>query len=68
MGQTMEDIVVKYIEFYVNAFGTSTQTAEVGLFKTENPPDKSNQGTDGISKIAATGSLPCLPPCARVQP
>lgn len=60
LGFTNTALVVKYVEFYVNSAGSGAQTAEVGLFSTANPPNKSNQGASGIVKLTADGTLSSL--------
>jgi len=60
LGCTTRPLRVKFVEFYVNTNGSGSQTAEVGLFATSNPPDKTNQGTNGIVKLTADGTLSSL--------
>lgn len=55
VGRIARDIVVTFIEFYVHTTaGAGAQTAEVGLFSTTNPPNKSGQT---LTKIVATGTV-----------
>jgi len=60
VGCTTRMLKVKFIEFYVNTNGSGAQVAEVGLFATANQPNKTNQGTNGIAKLTATGTLDSL--------
>lgn len=60
LGCTTKVLAVKFVEFYVNSFGSGAQTAEVGLFATIDPPNKTNQGTNGITKLVADGTLDSL--------
>lgn len=60
LGCTTKSLTVKFIEFYVNSAGSGGQTAEVGLFKTAAPPNKSSQGASGIVKLTADGTLSSL--------
>ena len=59
-GCTTKVLPVKFVEFYVNTFGSGAYDAEVGLFYTADPPNKSNQGTNGIAKLTADGTLDSL--------
>ena len=60
VGCTTKSITVKFVEFYANSVGSGAQVAEVGLFSTVNPPDKTNQGANGIAKLTADGTLTSL--------
>jgi hypothetical protein len=60
LGWTTKSLTIKYVEFYANTAGSGSQTAEVGLFSTANPPNKSNQGASGIVKLVADGTLTSL--------
>jgi hypothetical protein len=60
LGCTTQDFTVKFVEFYVNTNGAGTQTAEVGLFATASSPNKTNQGSNGIYKLTATGAVDSL--------
>jgi hypothetical protein len=60
LGCTTQVLLVKFVEFYVNSAGAGTQAAEVGLFTTVDPPNKTNQGTNGIVKLTASGTLDSL--------
>jgi len=60
LGCTTKVLVVKFVEFYVNLNGSGGQTAEVGLFLSTDPPNKTNQGTNGIIKLVADGTLDSL--------
>lgn len=44
----------KYVELFVNSAAIGTQTAEVGLFSTPSPPNKSGQT---LTKLVATGTV-----------
>jgi hypothetical protein len=57
VGRAITSITPKYVEFYVSTVGAGTQTAEVGLFSTTNPPYKSAQT---FTKIVATGTVDSL--------
>jgi hypothetical protein len=60
LGCTTKVLIVKFVEFYVNTNGSGAQTAELGLFTTTDPPNKTNQGTGGIIKLTADGTLDSL--------
>ncbi len=60
LGCTTKSLTAKFIEFYVNSAGSGGQTAEVGLFRTVAPPNKTNQGTNGIVKLTTDDSLTIL--------
>ncbi len=60
IGCLTKSITVRFVEFYANTAGTGTQTAEVGLFSTANPPNKTDQGSNGIVKLTADGTLTSL--------
>lgn len=63
VGYTTRSLSVKFVEFYVNTPGSGTSgypSVDVGLFKTANPPNKTNQGTNGIVKLTANESLSIL--------
>lgn len=60
LGRTTQSIVAKFVEFYVHTAGAGSQSAEVGLFSTSNPPNKTAQGTNGITKLTASGTLDSL--------
>ena len=60
LGRLTQSVVVKYVELYVQNGGSGTQTAEIGLFTTANPPNKTTQGTNGITKLTATGTVDSL--------
>jgi hypothetical protein len=60
MGCMTTAVRIKFVEFYVNSAASGAQTAEVGLFSTANPPNKSPQGTNGIVKLIADGTLTSL--------
>ncbi len=60
LGCTTRVLAVKFVEFYVNTNGSGAQTSEVGLFSTADPPNKTNQGTNGIVKLTAEGTLDSL--------
>jgi hypothetical protein len=57
VGRMVRDVTVKFVEFHVTTVGAGGQTAEVGLFSTANPPNKSAQT---LTKIAANGTLDSL--------
>lgn len=61
IGRVTQPMTVKYVEFYVNTGGSgSPQAGEVGLFRTPNAPNKTDQGPGGIVKLAATDNLGTL--------
>ncbi len=60
LGFSTSSLVVKFVEFYVSTAGVGGQTAEVGLFSTANPPNKTNQGTNGIYKLTASATVDSL--------
>ena len=57
VGRIVADITVVSVEFHVTTAGAGAQTAEVGLFSSTNPPNKSAQT---LTKIAATGTVDSL--------
>lgn len=57
VGRATKTFTAAFIEYHVQAVGAGAQTAEVGLFSSPNPPNKSNQT---LTKIAATGTLNAL--------
>lgn len=54
LGRIARDITVTFAEFHVTTAGAGAQTAEIGLFSTSNPPNKSAQT---LTKIIATGTV-----------
>lgn len=54
VGRIVKPITVTFVEFHVTTAGAGAQTAEVGLFSTPNPPNKSGQT---LTKIVATGTV-----------
>lgn len=54
LGRIARDITVLFAEFHVTTAGAGAQTAEIGLFSTTNPPNKSGQT---LTKIVATGTV-----------
>ena len=59
VGRTTQQILAKYVEIYVNSAGSAT-ICQIGLFRTPNAPNKTNQGTNGIIKLTATGDTDVL--------
>jgi hypothetical protein len=57
VGRTNRDLVIKFVEFNVNVIGVGAQTAEIGLFSTPSPPNKTNQS---LTKLVATGTVDSL--------
>lgn len=54
VGRIVKNITVLFAEFHVTTAGAGTQTAEIGLFSTPSPPNKSTQT---LTKIATTGTV-----------
>lgn len=54
LGRIARDITVTFAELHVTTAGAGAQTAEIGLFSTSNPPNKSAQT---LTKIVATGTV-----------
>lgn len=54
LGRAAKTFTATFVEFYVTTAGAGAQTAEVGLFSTTNPPNKSGQT---LTKIVATGTV-----------
>ena len=54
LGRIARDITVLFAEFHVTTAGAGAQTAEIGLFSTTNPPNKSGQT---LTKIVASGTV-----------
>lgn len=54
LGKTKINLTPKYVEFAVTTGGSGAQTAEVGLFSTPNPPNKTAQT---LTKLVATGTV-----------
>ncbi len=54
LGRASRSMTPKYVEFYVVTGGTGAQTAEIGLFSTPLPPNKSSQV---LTKLVANGTL-----------
>jgi len=54
LGRMARDITVTFAEFHVTTAGAGAQTAEIGLFSTTNPPNKSAQT---LTTIVATGTV-----------
>lgn len=55
VGRMAQQVVVKYIEYYVSTIGSPASIVQVGMFTTPNPPNKTSQGTNGVTKLIATG-------------
>jgi len=57
VGRVPVDTTVKFIELYCTTIGAGAQTAELGLFSTPLPPNKSAQT---LTKLVATGTVDSL--------
>ena len=57
LGRASTAFTPQYVRFQVATAGSGAQTAEVGLFSTANPPNRSNQT---LTKIVATGTISAL--------
>jgi hypothetical protein len=57
LGCTTKVLDVKFVEFYANLNGSGAQTAEVGLFSSDDPPKKADQT---VYKLTADGTLDSL--------
>jgi hypothetical protein len=57
LGRTTVAFTPQYVEFYVSTAGSGSQTAELGLFSSTNPPNKGNLS---LSKLVSTGTLSSL--------
>lgn len=57
VGRTTVPMTPKYVEIQLTAAGTGAQTAEIGLFSTSSPPNKSGLS---FTKIEATGTVDAL--------
>jgi hypothetical protein len=57
IGRVMQNITPKFVEFHVSTAGAGGQVAEVGLFSSPNPPNKTAQT---FTKIVATGTVDAL--------
>lgn len=54
LGRAAQDFTAKFVEFHITTAGAGTDTKEVGLFSTPNPPCKSAQT---LTKLVATGTV-----------
>lgn len=54
VGRIVRASTVAFCEFHVTTAGAGAQTAEIGLFSSTNPPNKSGQT---LTKIVATGTV-----------
>jgi len=57
MGRIAQTITVNRVELYVTGAGAGGQTAELGLYTTPNPPNKSAQT---LTRLVATGTVDSL--------
>lgn len=57
IGRVARDTTIKFLELQVTGAGAGAQTAEVGLYSTPLPPNKSGQT---LTRIVATGTVDSL--------
>lgn len=59
LGRVVRSITIDFVEIHVTTAGAGAQTAEIGLFSTPTPPQKSAQT---LTKIVATGTVDAVTP------
>lgn len=64
VGKTQAAITPQFVEWYMSVSGGGSQTAEVGIFSTPNPPNKSAQS---FTKLVATGTLSTMATTTQVK-
>lgn len=64
VGLTSAAITPKFVEWYMNVSGAGAQTAEVGLFSTPNPPNKSAQT---FTLLTSTGTVDTMTTTTAVK-
>lgn len=57
LGRTLQAITPKFVEFWVTTLGAGTQVAEIGLFSSPNPPNKTAQNMTLLVSTATLDSL-----------
>lgn len=57
LGRMARDTTIRFVEFQVTGAGAGAQTAEVGLYSTPLPPNKSGQT---LTRIVANGTVDTL--------